>query len=87
MLVQLESAAMWTHANYRQGATFLASLLPVAALSTDIARVAVDGLISRDSKFVLGVLTSEYIPRLVGASVVSKPTLPSGAILTHSRRV
>ncbi|GAA85789.1 similar to An11g09530 [Aspergillus luchuensis IFO 4308] len=51
------------------GATFLASLLPVAALSTDIARVAVDGLISRDSKFVLGVLTSEYIPRLVGASV------------------
>ncbi|OJZ91310.1 hypothetical protein ASPFODRAFT_57491 [Aspergillus luchuensis CBS 106.47] len=51
------------------GATFLASLLPVAALSTDIARVAVDGLKSRDSKFVLGVLTSEYIPRLVGASV------------------
>ncbi|GKZ81066.1 hypothetical protein AnigIFM56816_005577 [Aspergillus niger] len=51
------------------GATFLASLLPVATLSTDIARVAVDRLMTQDSKFVFGVLTLEYIPRLVGASV------------------
>ncbi|GKZ31251.1 hypothetical protein AbraIFM66950_011580 [Aspergillus brasiliensis] len=51
------------------GATFLASLLPAAALPIDVARVAVDGLIIQDSNFVLGVLTSEYIPRLVEASV------------------
>ncbi|PYH65257.1 uncharacterized protein BO88DRAFT_372953 [Aspergillus vadensis CBS 113365] len=65
------------------GATFLASLLPVAALSTDIARVAIDGLISPDSKFVLGVLTSEYIPRLVGASVACLGVTAIRSLLEH----
>ncbi|GAT28191.1 similar to An11g09530 [Aspergillus luchuensis] len=54
------------------GATFLASLLPVAALSTDIARVAVDGLISRDSKFVLDTTSSPSLTHiLVAKSLVT----------------
>ncbi|RAK96539.1 uncharacterized protein BO80DRAFT_391490 [Aspergillus ibericus CBS 121593] len=51
------------------GATFLASLLPNTALSPEIAQVALEGLLSEDSRFVLQVLPLNYVPRLVGASV------------------
>ncbi|PWY79481.1 hypothetical protein BO94DRAFT_567803 [Aspergillus sclerotioniger CBS 115572] len=51
------------------GVTFLASLVPDIALSPEIARVALEGLLSEDSTFVLQVLPSDYVPRLVGASV------------------
>ncbi|GLA58048.1 hypothetical protein AtubIFM54640_005852 [Aspergillus tubingensis] len=62
------------------GATFLASLLPVAALSTDIARVAVDGLISRDSKGKCGVTAIRSLLEYI----VSSLDTTSSPSLTHT---
>lgn len=51
---------------------FLICVLPATALSTEISRLGLHGLVSMNSRHVLEIMPSELIPRLVeGIAVCS----------------
>lgn len=50
---------------------FLISVLPVPALSAEIPRLGLHGLVSMSSRRVLEIMPSELIPRVVEVVAVS----------------
>ena len=54
---------------------FLISLLPVTALPSEIAWLGLQGVLSKDSRRVLGAIPPEFLPRLVGVNAVRLPII------------